>query len=57
MEVVDPTSGRYSEEFLRFLSGRYAPVGAVNDPDGLSRYHARNLIALYRQARDGVVHG
>lgn len=50
-EVLDSTTGRYSEGFLRFLSARYAPIGAANDPTGLNRHHARNLIALYRQAR------
>jgi hypothetical protein len=49
-ELLDTTTGRYSEGFLRFLSARYAPVGVANDPTGLNRHHARNLIALYRQA-------
>ena len=31
-------------------SNRYAPVGAANDPNGLSQHHARNLIRLYAQA-------
>ncbi|MBI4609063.1 MAG: hypothetical protein HY726_08645 [Candidatus Rokubacteria bacterium] len=48
-QVVDPGSGRYTEEFIRFFSSRYAPVGAENDPTGLNRYHARNLIRLYGQ--------
>ena len=43
-------SGRYTEDFLRFLSSRYAPVGAQNDPNGLNRFHAANLIAHYRKA-------
>jgi hypothetical protein len=51
-EIFDPATGRYSEGFLRFLSARYAPVGAANDPTGLNQYHARNLIALYRQAHE-----
>lgn len=46
-QAVDPVSGRYSEEFIRFFSNRYAPVGASNDPTGLNRYHARNLSRLY----------
>jgi hypothetical protein len=37
-------------EFIRFFSNRYAPVGAANDPNGLSQHHARNLIRLYAQA-------
>lgn len=47
LHAVDPASGRYSDEFIRFFSSRYAPVGAANDPSGLNRYHARNLIRLY----------
>jgi hypothetical protein len=45
--AVDLASGRYTEEFVRFFSSRYAPVGAANDPTNLNRYHARNLIRLY----------
>jgi hypothetical protein len=48
--AVDPATGRYSEEFIRFFSNRYAPVGATNDPAGLNQHHARNLIRLYAQA-------
>jgi hypothetical protein len=51
--TVDPATRRYSEDFLRFLSARYAPVGAPNDPSGLNRHHAANLIALYRKASGG----
>jgi hypothetical protein len=50
--VVDPATGRYTEGFLRYFSARYAPVGAANDPAGLNRFHAANLIAVYRR-----VHG
>lgn len=48
--AIDPATGRYSEEFIRFFSNRYAPVGAANDPNGLNQHHARNLIRLYAQA-------
>lgn len=48
-QAVDPESGRYTEEFIRFFSSRYAPGGAANDPTGLNRYHAQNLIRLYGQ--------
>lgn len=48
--AIDPATGRYTEEFIRFFSNRYAPVGAANDPSGLNRHHARNLIRLYAQA-------
>ena len=48
-QAVDPETGRYTEGFIRYLSARYAPVGAANDPLGLNRNHAANLIALYRR--------
>jgi hypothetical protein len=51
--AIDPTTGRYSEAFLRFFSARYAPIGAANDPAGLNRFHARNLIALYAAQAPG----
>ncbi len=37
----------YSEDFLRFFSERYAPLGADNDPKGLNKNHAKNLIFFY----------
>jgi hypothetical protein len=49
-QALDPLTGRYTEGFLRFLSARYAPLGVANDPLGLNRNHAANLIALYRRA-------
>jgi hypothetical protein len=45
--AIDPATGRYTPEFIRFFSGRYAPVGAANDPTGLNRYHQRNLLRAY----------
>jgi len=47
--AVDPATGRYTEEFVRFFSSRYAPVGAANDPTGLNQNHVRNLIRVYAQ--------
>jgi hypothetical protein len=47
--AVDPATGLYTEEFVRFFSSRYAPVGAANDPTGLNQNHARNLIRVYAQ--------
>jgi hypothetical protein len=47
--AIDPVTGRYTEEFIKFFSSRYAPIGAGNDPAGLNRFHARNLIRLYAQ--------
>ncbi len=47
------STGRYTDEFLRFFSARYAPVGAANDPSGLNRYHADNLVAAYEGSRLG----
>jgi hypothetical protein len=52
--AVDPTTGRYTTGFIEFFSRRYAPVGAANDPTGLNRYHARNLIRLYAQNAPSV---
>jgi hypothetical protein len=48
--AVDAASGRYTPEFVAFFSRRYAPVGAANDPSGLNRHHARNLLRLYTDA-------
>jgi hypothetical protein len=39
--------GRLTADFLRFFSARYAPVGAGNDPTGLNRNHAGNLVRAY----------
>lgn len=52
---VDPATGRYTEAFLRFFSSRYAPRGAANDPLDLNRFHAANLIALYRRVSGETV--
>ena len=45
--AVDPASQRYTPEFVRFFSSRYAPLGAANDPTGLNRFHTRNLLRVY----------
>ena len=50
--AVDPATGRYTDAFLRYFSARYAPIGAVNDPTGLNRHHAANLIALYQKVSE-----
>lgn len=42
-------AGRYTEEFIRFFSSRYAPIGAANDPTRLNRHHAQHLIRLYER--------
>lgn len=49
-QAVDAATGRYTPEFIEFFSRRYAPVGAANDPRGLNRHHARNLLRLYTDA-------
>ncbi len=41
--------GRYTDDFARYFSARYAPIGAENDPQGLNRYHLANLLAAYRR--------
>lgn len=47
--AIDPVSGQYTDEFIRFFSNRWAPIEADNDPRGLNRYHARNLLRIYAQ--------
>ena len=49
-QAVDPATGRYTPDFIAFFSSRYAPVGVGNDPSGLNRHHARNLLRLYTDA-------
>lgn len=56
-QPINPASGTYTPAFLRFFSARYAPVGAPNDPGGLNRNHAANLIALYERAKRGQACG
>lgn len=53
-EAVDAVTGRYTESFIRFFSRRYAPEGAANDPMGLNRFHARNLIKVYQKLSGGA---
>ena len=53
-QAMDPATGRYTEAFIRFFSRRYAPEGASNDPMGLNRFHARNLIKVYQKLSDGA---
>ena len=38
---------RYTEDFVRFFSERYAPVGAGNAPTNLNAHHTRNLLEHY----------
>jgi hypothetical protein len=45
--AIDPGTGLYTDEFISFFSSRWAPVGVANDPTGLNRHHARNLMRLY----------
>ena len=53
-QAVD-AAGRYTAEFIRFFSSRYAPVGAANDPTNLNSHHARNLLRVYGvQERDSA---
>ena len=48
-QPIDSRTGRYTEEFVRSFSARYAPIGAANDPTNLNRHHAPNLIRRYAQ--------
>jgi hypothetical protein len=52
--AVDPASQRYTPEFIRFFSSRYAPLGAANDPTGLNRFHTRNLLRVYGGGPEGT---
>lgn len=52
--AIDPATGRYTNAFIRFFSRRYAPEGAANDPMGLNRFHARNLIKVYQKLSGGA---
>jgi len=45
--MVFDAGGRYTAEFLHDFSARYAPIGAENDPAGLNKNHARNLVSWY----------
>jgi hypothetical protein len=45
-QAVD-AAGRYTADFIRFFSNRYAPVGAANDPTNLNSHHSRNLLRVY----------
>ena len=45
--MVDPAA------FVAFLSSRWAPVGAANDPTGLNAHWAGNVTAVYQQLRGG----
>jgi hypothetical protein len=47
--------GRYTEAFIRWFSGVFAPIGAENDPKGLNQYHAGNLLAAYREIETVMV--
>lgn len=40
-------SWRFSAEFIWYLSNKYAPIGASNDPNDLNSNHLRNLLAFY----------
>lgn len=42
---------RYSDDFVRWFSARYAPIGAANDPTNLNANHAGNLLDNYRRAQ------
>jgi hypothetical protein len=43
-------AGRYTDDFLRHFSARWAPIGAENDPRGLNNFHAGNLVEVYSRS-------
>ena len=53
---ADPWTGEdnprrlmFSDEFIRFLGERWAPVGADNDPQNLNHHWVPNVTAIYHQ--------
>lgn len=43
--------GVYTDDFIRWFSSIFAPIGASNDPTNLNANHARNLLDSYRRAQ------
>jgi len=39
--------GRLTDQFIAYLGGKYAPVGASNDPSGLNNNWVRNVMNFY----------
>ena len=60
---VDPWTGEdnprrlvFTNDFIRFVGERWAPIGADNDPTDLNANWVPNVLAIYHQlmeARDG----
>lgn len=46
-----PTTGLFTDDFLVFFSGKYAPLGADNDPTGLNKNHLKNLRFFHSRCR------
>lgn len=46
--------GLFTEEFIRYFSGVYAPIGAMNDATNLNVYHARNLLYFHQRCQTVV---
>jgi len=40
------------EDFITYLSRKYAPVGAKNDPDGLNKNWIKNVKYWYKKIKD-----
>lgn len=40
-------TGSYTREFWSFFGGRWAPIGAENDPGGLNQYWVANVTHFY----------
>lgn len=41
-----------SEDFIKFLANRYAPIGADNDPDGLNQNWQKNVKYFLNQEKE-----
>lgn len=41
-------SGHYTPDYWQFFGGRWAPIGAANDPRGLNQFWVSNVIGFYQ---------
>jgi len=50
-DPIDYKNHLFSDKYLEYFSGVYAPVGAKNDPTGLNKNHLKNLRYFYSKCR------
>ena len=46
-----PNIGLFTDAFLEYFSGVYAPIGAKNDPQSLNKNHLKNLRFFHVRCR------